>query len=77
MVCMVNFARSRAGATPVSPKSRRSTNSSGDKASDIIQCDEFSHTACGRAFTYWLEQDGYLHPGACAAGGREHRLGHR
>ena len=44
-------------------------DSSDDKASDVIQCDEFSHTACGRPFTYWLEQDGYVQPGACWGAG--------
>ena len=68
MGCMINFARSRASdaglaGIPVLD------NSSEDKASDIVQCGEFSHTACGRPFTYWLEQDGYLQPGACQQAG--------
>ena len=36
------------------------------KSADIIGCDEFSHEACGREFTYWMRHFGYL---AAAAGG--------
>lgn len=68
MGCMINFARSRAGDAGLS-KVAVLDDSSGDKASDIIRCDDFSHTACGRAFTYWLEQDGYIQPGACQQAG--------
>jgi uncharacterized protein YkwD len=68
MGCMINFARrvaGDAGVTDIAPLDE----SSNDKANDIIGCDEFSHTACGRAFTYWLEQDGYLQPGQCQQAG--------
>ena len=68
MGCMINFARSRAGDAGLTDVGVLD-DSSGDKASDIIQCDDFSHTACGRAFTYWLEQDGYMQPGACQQAG--------
>jgi uncharacterized protein YkwD len=68
MGCMINFARSRAGDAGLADVAALN-DSSDDKASDIIQCDEFSHTACGRAFTYWLEQDGYIQPGGCWGAG--------
>jgi len=68
MGCMINFARSKAGDAGLAPFTALD-DSSADKAGDIIQCDEFSHTACGRPFTYWLEQDGYVQPGGCWGAG--------
>jgi uncharacterized protein YkwD len=68
MACMINFARGRAGDAGLAPFTALD-DSSDDKASDVIQCDEFSHTACGRPFTYWLEQDGYVQPGGCLGAG--------
>jgi uncharacterized protein YkwD len=68
MGCMINFARSQAGEAGLAEVAALN-DSSDAKASDIIQCDEFSHTACGRAFTYWLEQDGYIQPGGCWGAG--------
>jgi uncharacterized protein YkwD len=65
---MINFARNRAGDAVLSSVAALG-DSSGDKAGDIIQCGEFSHTACGRPFTYWLEQVGYLQPGGCQQAG--------
>jgi uncharacterized protein YkwD len=29
------------------------------KARDIVTCGEFSHTACGRPFAYWMAKSGY------------------
>jgi uncharacterized protein YkwD len=59
MLCMTNFARTQSGqgeleATPVLAES------AGDKARDILECDSFSHNACGREFTYWMRATGYL-----------------
>jgi len=68
MGCMINFARSVAGDAGLAPFPALD-DSSDDKAGDIIQCDEFSHTACGRPFTYWIEQVGYAQPGACWGAG--------
>jgi uncharacterized protein YkwD len=68
MGCMINFVRSEAGEAGLAPVAPLD-DSSDDKASDIIGCGEFSHTACGRAFTYWFEQDGYVQPGGCTAAG--------
>src|SRR5215207_5560979 len=64
MGCMINFARSKAGNAGLADFAALD-DSSDDKAIDIIQCGEFSHTACGRPFTYWLEQAGYAPPGGC------------
>jgi len=30
------------------------------KSTDIVGCDEFSHEACGRPFTFWDKKYGYL-----------------
>jgi uncharacterized protein YkwD len=68
MGCMINFARSRAGDAALATFTTLD-DSSADKAGDIIQCDEFSHTACGRPFTYWLEDEGYVQPGGCWGAG--------
>jgi uncharacterized protein YkwD len=59
MRCMTDFARSRAdlGALADSPQLDLSSE---DKGADVLRCDSFSHTACGREFTYWMQQAGYL-----------------
>ena len=58
MLCLVNRARSGRGldvfAAP--PALARAADR---KSADILRCDEFSHEACGREFTYWFEQVGY------------------
>jgi uncharacterized protein YkwD len=59
MRCMTNFARSQAGEAELSPVEELA-QSAGDKSDDILRCDSFSHFACGRDFTYWMRQTGYL-----------------
>jgi uncharacterized protein YkwD len=59
MECMVNFARQEAGL-PALTDNRKLDSSSDAKASDIMRCNDFSHEACGRDFTYWFRQTGYL-----------------
>jgi uncharacterized protein YkwD len=59
MLCMTNFARSTNGLRPL----RLSTQlgrAAEQKSIDIIGCDEFSHEACGRTFTFWDQRFGYL-----------------
>jgi uncharacterized protein YkwD len=68
MGCMINFARGMAGDAGLAAFAVLDV-SSDDKAGDVIQCGEFSHTACGRPFTYWLEEDGYAPPGECWGAG--------
>jgi uncharacterized protein YkwD len=68
MACMINFARGTAGDAGLAGVAPLN-DSSLDKASDIIVCGEFSHTACGRPFTYWLEQEGYAQAGGCWGAG--------
>lgn len=58
MLCLVNHARSARGLEPlVAPQSL--TRAADRKSADILRCDEFSHEACGREFTYWMERFGY------------------
>jgi uncharacterized protein YkwD len=58
MLCLVNRARSHRDLPPLhaSPALGRATD---HKAGDILRCDQFSHEACGRAFTYWMSKFGY------------------
>lgn len=67
MRCMTNFARARAGLRPLGASGELDGAAAG-KAGDIIDCDEFSHQACGREFTYWMERVGYLDAGCWRAG---------
>jgi uncharacterized protein YkwD len=59
MRCMTNFARGKSGlgdlgnASPLDHSAVRKTD-------DVLRCDTFSHFACGRQFTYWMQRSGYL-----------------
>lgn len=59
MLCMTDFARAQLGLTGFAEVAELNSSSSG-KAEDILRCDDFSHFACGREFTYWMEQSSYL-----------------
>ncbi|MET0558565.1 MAG: CAP domain-containing protein [Solirubrobacterales bacterium] len=55
MLCFTNYARRAAGRPPLgasAPLHRAAVH----KSADILRCDEFSHEACGRDFTYWVQQ---------------------
>jgi uncharacterized protein YkwD len=58
MACMVDFARRGAGLNALfgAPALAQSAE---DKSLDVLRCNEFSHFACGREFTYWMKQTGY------------------
>jgi uncharacterized protein YkwD len=58
MLCLVNHARSARGLPPLAA-SRPLVKAADHKARDILRCDEFSHEACGREFTYWMTHFGY------------------
>lgn len=63
MRCLVNYAREQRGLRLL--RSAPALNrSAARKSGDILRCDEFSHEACGREFTYWMERTGYVR-GAC------------
>lgn len=64
MRCLVNFARRGRGLTPYAASGVLG-RAAAHKSADILRCGEFSHEACGRAFTYWMERFGYP---ACGAG---------
>jgi uncharacterized protein YkwD len=59
MECMVNFARRTAGLNELSDAAPL-TQSALDKSLDILRCNSFSHFACGREFTYWMKETGYM-----------------
>lgn len=59
MLCMTNYARSVNGLAPLS-RSRVLQRAAEGKSSDILTCDDFSHEACGRPFTFWDQRYGYL-----------------
>ena len=64
MRCLVNFARQGRGLPPYAP-SALLNRAAAHKSADILSCGEFSHEACGRPFSYWMEKLGYP---ACSAG---------
>lgn len=59
MLCMTDFARAQAGLAELAP-AEELEQSAADKDGDILRCDSFSHFACGREFTYWMRQTGYI-----------------
>jgi uncharacterized protein YkwD len=59
MRCMVNYARRAAGVSPLVGTNTKLMRSADHKAADIVSCQQFSHTACGRPFAYWMQQSGY------------------
>jgi uncharacterized protein YkwD len=63
MRCLVDFAR-RAAGRPALADSAELDRSAEAKSTDLLRCDEFSHFACGREFTYWMKVSGYL-PARC------------
>ena len=58
MLCLVNQARKQRGLDPLSAPGSLA-RAAARKSGDILRCDEFSHEACGREFTYWIERVGY------------------
>jgi uncharacterized protein YkwD len=63
MLCLVNRARQSRGLAPFAAP-RSLARAADGKSADILRCDEFSHEACGRGFTYWIDRVGYRY---CAA----------
>lgn len=59
MRCMTNFARKHDGLGQFGNAAALDRSAS-RKNSDILRCDSFSHYACGRQFTYWMQRSGYL-----------------
>jgi uncharacterized protein YkwD len=67
MRCMHNYARKRAHRGRLNAAGKLSA-SAGNKARDILHCEDFSHSACGRDFLYWFEQLDYVRSGCWRAG---------
>jgi uncharacterized protein YkwD len=59
MLCMTNYARATRGLGKLT-LSRRLGDAAAQKSIDILGCDEFSHYACGRPFSFWDQRFGYL-----------------
>ena len=59
MRCMVDFARRTAGLGALA-RSGELDRSADAKSGDILRCDSFSHYACGRDFTFWMKEVGYI-----------------
>jgi uncharacterized protein YkwD len=59
MRCMTNFARKHDGRGRFG-NAVSLDRSAVRKTDDILRCDSFSHYACGRQFTYWMQRSGYL-----------------
>jgi uncharacterized protein YkwD len=59
MLCLIDETRAKYGlpALAQSPELRQSAV---EKGADLLRCNEFSHTACGREFTYWIGESGYM-----------------
>jgi uncharacterized protein YkwD len=58
MRCLVNRARDQRGLGPLAAPTSLA-RAAGRKSTDILRCDEFSHEACGRDFTHWIDRSSY------------------
>jgi uncharacterized protein YkwD len=67
MRCMTNFARRHRGLAGLAVASPLNWSAE-DKSRDIIRCDSFSHEACGRQFTFWMQRAGYMRASCWRAG---------
>jgi uncharacterized protein YkwD len=59
MRCMTNYARQHDGLGQFGNAAALDSSAT-KKSADIIRCNSFSHYACGRNFTYWMQRSGYL-----------------
>ncbi len=64
MLCFTNYARAKKGLKKLRLHGKLN-KASKRKAQDILRCNSFSHTACGRQFDYWIKRSGYR---GCAVG---------
>jgi uncharacterized protein YkwD len=67
MRCMTDFARAASGLGELAEDEQLDL-SAADKSEDVLRCDSFSHFACGREFTYWMREVGYIGEGCWHAG---------
>lgn len=59
MLCLIAKARERYGLPPLA-QSQSLRQSAVEKIGDLLRCNEFSHTACGREFSFWIKESGYM-----------------
>lgn len=59
MRCMTDFARLQAGLEEFA-EADTLDQSARAKSDDILRCDSFSHFACGRRFSHWIREAGYM-----------------
>lgn len=59
MRCLTEYARMHAGLASLASVEQLDA-SAGAKSGDVLRCDDFSHFACGRDFTFWMRETGYL-----------------
>ena len=59
MLCLIGEAREHNGLAPLAP-SETLKQTAVEKGADLLTCNEFSHTACGREFSYWIQESGYM-----------------
>lgn len=61
MSCLVNYTRRKHGLRRY--RTRTSLDwSAARKGTDILHCNSFSHSACGRKFDHWIRRSGYIKP---------------
>ena len=59
MLCLINETRERYDLPPLASSPLLETSATA-KGNDLISCNAFSHTACGREFSFWIRQTGYM-----------------
>ncbi|MCW2956233.1 MAG: polymerase sigma factor, sigma-70 family [Thermoleophilia bacterium] len=57
MHCLIAYTRAKSGLRATAAMTALDT-SAARKAADIVRCQQFSHTACGRAWDYWIKSSG-------------------
>lgn len=62
VLCLIDYARAARGLGPLA-RSPLLASSAAIKADDIVRCDDFSHTACGRSVNAPFEDSGYVNAG--------------
>lgn len=67
MLCLTNYARAQYGEGQLE-ETGELEESANEKTADILSCDSFSHTACGREFSYWIRATGYMSAGCWRVG---------
>lgn len=59
MRCLIGEVRERYGLPPLA-QSAALDESAVAKSSELLRCNKFSHTACGREFSFWIHESGYM-----------------